>query len=115
MSVDNLYPKGEGGDFLKCEDLKGNRLSVEIEAIEVRDFFNKGEQQISISFKGKEKVLVLNKTNAKTIAKDYGDDETQWPGAKIIVFPTTCEYENKTVPCIRIMTDKPGSSEDIPF
>jgi len=49
-----------------------------------------------------EKRLVLNKTNAKSIAEKHGNDSDDWIGKKIILYPTKCQAFGKIVDCIRI-------------
>lgn len=56
--------------------------------------------------KGPEKKLVLNKTNARSIAKLYGYETNDWVGKKITLFPTQCDAFGETVDCVRVMIDK---------
>lgn len=46
--------------------------------------------------------LKLNRTNAKTIAKLYGAEVTEWVGKRVTLYATTCKLGKDTVPCIRI-------------
>lgn len=68
-----------------------------------------------IHFVGKEKPLVMNVTNASTIATIHGNKPSQWPGKKVTLYPTTTRMykeESKkmeTVGCIRI---KPENSKE---
>ena len=57
--------------------------------------------------KDQQKKLVLNKTNAMTIAKVYGNEADDWIGQKITLFPTTCQAFGKTVDCIRVRERTP--------
>jgi hypothetical protein len=53
-------------------------------------------------FKDQEKGLVLNKTNANTIADQYGDDSEAWRGEPLILFKImTNDPNGKVVPAIR--------------
>ena len=48
-------------------------------------------------------MFVLNKTNAKLIAKHLHEPKAiNWPGAKITLSPETCEAFGEMVPCIRV-------------
>jgi hypothetical protein len=67
--------------------------------------------KISVSFAGKEKKLLLNKTNANAIAAAYGDEETAWGGKELTLYPATTEYKGATVPCIRVITESPEAEE----
>ena len=51
--------------------------------------------------------LLLNKTNAKTIAQLYGNRPTAWAGKLITLYPTTTEAFGKTEDCIRIRNEEP--------
>lgn len=48
------------------------------------------------------KPLVLNKTNAATIAGIHGDKPTGWTGGHIVLFEDQTQCKGKTVPCIRV-------------
>ena len=73
------------GDWLKAEDLKNKASKVVIAGISVEKFDN--GDKIVLDFKGKEKKLVLNKTNADVIADVYGDEELAWIDREIIMYP----------------------------
>ena len=57
---------------------------------------------------------VLNKTNAKTIAKLYGTETDNWTGKRITLFPTTCEMKGETVDCIRVRAEVPRPRRPAP-
>lgn len=99
--------------YLKAEDLGGKEVPVTIEKIEVIKLNEK--DKLFASFTGKEKGLVLNKTNAAIIGKEYGDDYNAWAGKSILLFPTVTEFEGKTVDCIRLRIQLDIADEKIPF
>ncbi len=100
--VEEMY--ASNSDWLKAEDLGSKEVGVKIEKTSVESVGLPGKEQdkLLLTFKGKEKGLLLNKTNAKVVAKAYGDDYSGWNGCDIILFPTVCEYEGKSVDCIRL-------------
>lgn len=100
-------------NYLKAEDLGGKEVSVTIEKVEKIELNEK--EKLFISFVGKEKGLVLNKTNSSVIAKEYGDNYSGWGGSVIILFPTVTEFEGKTVDCIRLRVQLDIAEEEIPF
>lgn len=54
------------------------------------------------------KPMVINVTNAKTIAGMYGQHVEQWIGKRITLYPdTTRSAEGKTVECIRVRPTVP--------
>ena len=60
-----------------------------------------------VYFEKAKKGLVLNKTNAKTIAELYGNKTEQWKGKAIVLFATTCEAFGKQVECVRVRNQVP--------
>ncbi len=68
-----------------------------------------------LRFKGTEKGLALNITNARVIAGMYGGfDSEAWLGKRITLYPTTTTFGSQTVECIRIRNVIPkGKSETI--
>lgn len=55
--------------------------------------------------------LLLNKTNAKTIAQLYGKRPADWVGKWIQLYPTTTEVGGETRDCIRVRPQIPGSDK----
>jgi hypothetical protein len=73
-------------------------------------------------FRGKDKGLVLNKTNANTIAYAFGDETQDWRDGEIVLFETMVDFQDKTMPAIRcrVPPRKPEAKAleidgDIPF
>ena len=54
-------------------------------------------------FEEKEKGLVLNKTNANTIAAAYGEETDDWVGAEIVLYETMVEFQGQRKPGIRCL------------
>lgn len=104
-------------DYIAAEDCKGKDVTLTISNVTVEDLKVKGgskEQKFILYFKGTDKKLVLNKTNATTIAKIYGGEATQWVGEKITIFPTQCQAFGETTTCIRIREQRPGGRQNVP-
>ena len=100
--------------LLKADDLQGKDVTVTIESVEVKAFDSKQsggkENKLIIHFKGKDKALVCNKTNAKTISKLYGDDTDAWLGKQIIIGPREVEFQGEMTWAIRVSLRKPAAS-----
>lgn len=108
MSIDDVY--GSTSKFLKAADLQGGKPVVEIEDADVHENTYNGEtkKQIVLTFKGKEKVLGLNKTNARRISQLIGsEDWSEWIGWRIRLFVDQTDLDGKVVDCIRIFPDLP--------
>lgn len=52
--------------------------------------------------------LLLNKTNAKTIAQMYGNNPSAWVGKLVTLFPSTTSVGGSEVDCIRVRPKVPG-------
>ena len=52
--------------------------------------------------------LLLNKTNAKTIAQLYGKSPTDWVGKFVALYPTTTEVGGEMQDCIRVRNEIPA-------
>lgn len=91
---------------LKAADLNGREVRVVMDRVELQDFQNRKtgalERKYVLYFEGKEKGLVLNKTNLNTIVDYYGDESDHWAGQPVILYETTVEFEGKRTPTIRI-------------
>jgi hypothetical protein len=94
---------------LSAADLAGKAVRVTIESVEVQKF-DEGEKPV-LHFVGKDKTMVLNKTNASRIIEAIGDDESDtWIGWSIVLYPTKVDYAGKRVDAIRI-DDRPGATK----
>ena len=103
---------------MRASDLEGKTHSVVISNTEIEDFKDDDgnvNQKICLSFEKKERSLLLNKTNARALAEGLGDEEDEWIGKTIIMYPTTCEFQGSTVPCIRVRLDEEIADDDAPF
>lgn len=58
--------------------------------------------------------LLLNKTNAKTIAQLYGKRPADWVGKWIALYPTTTEVGGETRDCIRVKNEEPSHERTRP-
>ena len=102
MKIGAAFP----GQFIKAADLQGKRVQVVIDRVEMEDIG--GETKPVVHFRGKERGLVLNKTNANAIWGINGSDDTDdWPGTSMILFPSKTDFQGKRVDCIRV--DPPDS------
>jgi hypothetical protein len=66
------------------------------------------EQKPVLAFNGTEKKLVLNKTNAASIATIYGDRAEEWVGKRITVYPSKTQCGRDMVDCVRVRERVPA-------
>ena len=96
--------------YLDAATLQGRDVVVEIESVSMQTLEGeKGERdkRPCVRLAGKTKIWVLNKTNARVIAKLYGPDVDDWRGQCVTVYPTKCEAFGETVECVRVRPSKP--------
>ena len=80
MGNRDSYAYGKS-QYLKAADLVGKTVNVTVEAVEDVEF-EKGLKPV-ISFKGKEKKLVVNATNFDTLSDAFGGYTEAWIGKSI--------------------------------
>ena len=111
MNVNDIY---KSGNTLKAEDLKGHTVKVTIENYELKKF--EDGAKLILSFAGKEKGLVCNKTNAMIIQSAYGPDTDGWLGKTIEIYPDKTTFGGKLVDCLRVRVPAPAATDqDIPW
>jgi hypothetical protein len=96
-TIEDIYPQSNS---LKAEDLKGRAVQAQISDYKVQDF-DKGKK-IVLTFHGKEKTFVVNKTNAMIIASAYGSSPENWIDEVIELYPDKTLFQKKLVDCIRV-------------
>jgi hypothetical protein len=107
MKANDAFPS----KFLKAADLGTRRVVVTISHVEVEKF-DDGDRPC-VFFQGKDKGLVLNKTNFNTIADITGEEDSDdWAGKRITLYATKTEYQGKRVDAIRV--DDTPKDEDKP-
>lgn len=105
MKLSDAFPS----NFLKAEDLNNKSVVVVISEVEF-DKIGKDStesKKLILSFKGKEKKMVINKTNAKTLEKLYGDDTDLWIGKPIKIVTREVEFQGDVVWALRVSLEKP--------
>lgn len=118
MGIDmTKYAATESND-LKAADFKGKNIKVIIESVEIRHYEARNDQPASdkavLRFVGKEKTLVLNKTNTKRLIDAYGPDSESWTRNEIGL--STHETELGTGWVVTPLNIQPPDFDDsIPF
>lgn len=106
-NINDSFPS----NYLKASDLKGNQAVVTIDRVEFEPVGRDREMKAVIYFVGKQKGVVLNKTNARKITEITGSALTEeWHGSAIVLYPTETEFAGETVECIRVKTVAKGTS-----
>lgn len=116
-----LYPS----EYLCAADLHGKDVTLTVAGLQREELplegTSKKEGKWIVSFAemasrptDKQKRMVINKTNLKTIAKVYGPEVNDWSGKRITLFATTCKLKGEVVECIRIRDRKPADGKSTP-
>jgi hypothetical protein len=92
------------GSYLKAEDLQGKAVRLTLDHVALEDLKStdgKVERRLVGHFAGKDKTLVINRTNADTLASLFGEDYDDWAGP-VVLFPDTTMFGGKRVACLRV-------------
>jgi len=98
MNVNQLFP----GEFLRAADIKGQRIMVIMEKITMEKVGDDGDKP-ALHFVGKDKALILNKTNTNMIAYRYGQETDAWMGQQIALHVEPVQFRDKIVDAIRVI------------
>lgn len=104
MELSSVY----GGDSLKAADLQGAEPVVTIATVTVKEF-DKGRKLV-VTFVGKKKALICNKTNANRIAFVHGTNTDNWIGKKIQLYTDLVDFQGKATEAIRVRPVKQGAA-----
>src|SRR3954469_25920399 len=112
LTVNQFFPS----KYLKAHDLQGREVKYKISHATSERIND--QEKLVIYFVGNQKGLVLNKTNAKTIALKFGVNAENWSGAEVIVYPAMVDFRGPPTESIRIkiptLTAVPRANHDVP-
>jgi hypothetical protein len=122
MRISTAFPT----KYLSAADLDGQVVVLAMSNVLMEDIGFGGDKKVLpvLYFEGKDKGLVLNKTNSRKIAEMFGDDTDDWTGQQIALFEAMVEFQGDTVAAIRVKApprNKPSKTsaeiinDDIPF
>jgi hypothetical protein len=98
-NINEAFPS----NYLKASDIRGVMPIVTIDHVAFEPVGRQREMKAVVYFKGKQKGIILNKTNATKITEIAGSQETDdWDGTRIMLFATETEFSGETVECIRV-------------
>jgi hypothetical protein len=100
--VSDIYPSR----FLKSADLKGRSARVTIATAQVEELNNKSK--VVLTFVGRDKSLVLNKSNAIILADAWGGRTEGWVGKELEISPTRTLFQGTMVDTIRVAAVAPA-------
>lgn len=98
-NINDAFPS----NYLRASDLKGAQPTVTIDRVEYEEVGRQKDRKPILYFVGKEKGLVLNKTNANKIIELTSSPVTEeWHGFRLRLYATMVEFAGDQVEAIRI-------------
>lgn len=104
-TLNEMYPS----KYLKAEDLRGKdgkgwrEVNLTVKSCSPEEMGGEAnETKWVLHFEKTEKGLVLNRTNAVTLADGYGPDSEDWLDQKIVLFVVTVGTPQGPKPGIRV-------------
>ena len=97
MNMSEMFPS----KFISSVDLQGKQAKVSIARV-ITELLDETTSKPVVYFKDRQKGLILNKTNATTIAGAFGDDTDDWVGRDIVLFTVKTQFQGKLVDAVRV-------------
>jgi hypothetical protein len=88
------------GNWLKTQDLQGREVNVIIASADIETVGK--ERKLCLFFRGKQKGMICNKTNAGRIALAYGEDTAAWIGQPITLYSEMVDFQGKATWGLRV-------------
>ena len=92
MKISDAFPS----KYLKADDLGNQRITLTIMAVTMEDIGDK-EFKLVMRFMGKEKGMVLNKTNATLCGTVWGDETNDWQGKQLELYAQPVMFQGRQV------------------
>lgn len=105
INVNDVFPS----KYLKASDLQGRTVKVQIDTVAVEEIGK--DRKPVLMFTGKQKGLVLNKSNAQIIASVYSPETNGWIGRDIELRPDKVAFNGQMVDCIRVQIPAPPADD----
>jgi hypothetical protein len=96
MNINDAFPS----NYLKAADLQGRTITVKISHVTSEKLGD--DNKLILYFDGKQKGMVLNKTNANNLAFAFGPETDDWQGAEAQLYPTMVDFQGRSVEALRI-------------
>lgn len=102
MNINDMYPSR----YLKASDLKGQPATLTIAGVEMvlmEQNDGSSKEKPVLSFRGTERQMVLNVTNARMLAELFGPETDSWVGQQFVIASQRVSFGNRIVDAIRVM------------
>jgi len=119
MHYEEMFPSR----FMKVQDIPAQGVTVVLASIDGETLGQ--ELKYVTTFENHQKQLVLDKTNAKRIARLHGNNTNQWIGKRVKLVPEAVDFKGDFVQRVRVSLNKPhrpqvragaaDDAENLPF
>lgn len=110
MNINSAFPS----KYLKASDLGEAQPVVTIDHVAMEEVGQKKEKRPVLYFQGKDKGVVLNRTNSNKIVEILGSADTdEWEGQRIKLYASTTSFAGEEVECIRVKAAGNGKASPI--
>lgn len=77
------------GKYLSAKDMVGQRVLATLDVCQIEEFENKTtgvtDTRPVVYFEDLDQGMVLNKTNLKVLAREFGEETERWKGRRVLV------------------------------
>jgi hypothetical protein len=98
MNINDLYPS----KYIKADDIQGQQVQVTIQSVNIEEIADREHKPV-MRFIGKEKGMVLNKTNGMACAAIWGDESTAWQGQRATLLAAPVMFQGKQVMGLQLL------------
>ena len=98
MKISDAFPS----KYLKADDVGQHRIPLTVKMVVIEDIADK-EYKPVMHFMGKDKGMVLNKTNAGLCATVWGDETDHWQGKSMELFAQPVMFQGRQVMGLAVM------------
>lgn len=98
MKVSEAFPSS----YLKADDLQDRDVAVVIASWEYEQVGDDPKKKVILSFQGKQRKMICNKTNCNRIAYLYGDEMDGWIGKEIVLTSEFVEFQGQSRKGLRV-------------
>jgi hypothetical protein len=88
--------------YLKASDLAGKEPQLKIGSVCQEEVGQEREKKMVVYFEGKQRGMVLNRTNAERLSHKFGDDTDGWAGQSVQLYSEVVHFQGKTVDGLRV-------------
>ncbi|NQU20950.1 MAG: hypothetical protein HQ567_06670 [Candidatus Nealsonbacteria bacterium] len=111
MKMSEMFPS----KYLKAADIeRGRERQLTTDYVDVELMESTGDKKPVLYFKGEDRGLVLNRTNAEVLSDAFGEDSDDWAGQRVVLYCAKTQFAGKTCDGLRLRPAVNGQAEAAP-